>query len=279
MPVLLNYIDLLAAYFVGTEAYCTGDPTIYSDIVFVSTPISQSDLDGQQLYDYKVQQITAFSVSAKTEIINGFESNALGSPHGYDSAAEDQLNLIGAVASSSTMNYSTRPETQGTQLVDIGGTTIGTDLTGFLNNATMYNAEVKIDGISEYLSVAGQDAQTIDQLIALLNIDFGVNATVLLSGGNILITSSSYGSTSTVNIIDANLFNQITGYVSVQSTVAGVDWTSVVMKEYKTHTNAQLLQVLNDGKDVKLNILQKFNVKKAQVLAAVDTTAVDAIVW
>lgn len=50
-------------------------------------------------------------------------------------------------------------------------------------------------------------------------------------------------------------------------------------KEYKQHTHAQLLTVINDGKDIKLGILQNFNTKKGQILAAADKAAVDTITW
>jgi len=75
------------------------------------------------------------------------------------------------------------------------------------------------------------------------------------------------------------LFNSFTGYVAINTAVVGTSALATTPKEYKIHTNAELLTVINDGKDVKLTILQKFNVKKAQVLACVDEAAVDAITW
>lgn len=54
---------------------------------------------------------------------------------------------------------------------------------------------------------------------------------------------------------------------------------SVSAKVYRAHTNAQLVTVVQSGRDVKLDILQTFNTKKGQVEAAVDQAAVDAITW
>jgi len=75
------------------------------------------------------------------------------------------------------------------------------------------------------------------------------------------------------------LFSSITGYVAIGDASVGVTAAGTSEKIYKLHTNTELLVVINDGKDVKLTVLQKFNVKKAQVLAAADEAAVDAITW
>lgn len=280
MAITLNYMDLIAGYFPDTEAHTIGDPGIYTDIVFDTPAIQQADLDAFYLVEAKTQKILEFSEFAREDVVNGFDSSALGYPHRYDSDPEDQLNLIGAVASNSDMSFSCKASTPGKQEVDLGNTiTVGTMATGFANTTTTYNAEVVIDGTSEYFSVAGQNAQTYDDLIAAMNTDFNTKATVSLNAGNLVITSNSYGVTSSINIVDANLFNQLSQYVGIGAADDGMDASSVALKEYKFHTQAQLLQVLSDGKTIKLDILQKFNVKKAQIMAAPDIAAIDAIVW
>ena len=70
----------------------------------------------------------------------------------------------------------------------------------------------------------------------------------------------------------------ITGYVGVNAAVDGLD-PSEATKDYRWHTHAQLITVNQDGANVKLTVLQKFNVKKQQILNAADITAVDAITW
>lgn len=52
-----------------------------------------------------------------------------------------------------------------------------------------------------------------------------------------------------------------------------------LQKSYETHTHEQLLQVLNDGKLVKLNILQKFFIKKSYILSLTNKEDVDAVTW
>lgn len=56
----------------------------------------------------KSDKIQYLSLRAKNLIESGFPSSALGSVNYYDSAIEDQINLIGAVTSNVDLYYSTR---------------------------------------------------------------------------------------------------------------------------------------------------------------------------
>ena len=67
-----NYIKLIGDYYPEAEAYCVGSPTVYSNIVWETTAISQAVLDGVQLIDYKTQKIVGFGGTATAEIIDGF---------------------------------------------------------------------------------------------------------------------------------------------------------------------------------------------------------------
>ena len=164
---MIDYIETLATFHsnVGVSA---ADACDYNTINWQgNTPIAKTTLEGEWLDIYKAEYIEAMSQQARADIVDGFQSLALGgSPGGYwyDSEEEDQLNLIGSASAGDDMNYSCR-DTQ-------GGT-----------------------------------------------------------------------------------------------------------KTYRLHTHEQLLQVVRDGRDVKLGILQTFNTKKAAVLAAADKDAVDAITW
>ena len=275
-----NYIDLVGEYYPDSQVTSTGDPSVYNNLVWITTAISQEDLDLVYLSDYKANKIIEFSELAREDIVNGFDSSALGSPHLYASEPEDQLNLIGSVSSGVTMPYSCRAYTSGYQVVDVGGAKIGTDSTGFSNDTTQYSLEVQVDGSSSYLAIQGSDAQTFDSLITQMNLDadFSALATAAINNGNIEITSNSFGSSSTVNIVIGSLVSSLTGYVRVQTAVDGIDGIDNT-KVFETHTNAQLMTVLNDGAVVKLTVLQKFNTKKEQILNAVDVAAVDAITW
>jgi hypothetical protein len=277
----INYLAVLGDYFPGAEAYATGDPLVYNNLIWTTTPVAQADLDAAYFTMYKTNKIITFSENARADIVAGFASPALGYQHWYDAESEDQLNLIGAVATASDMYYSSRPYSKPYQIIDMGGLATGTRVTGLLNNTTVYNAEIKINGVSSYISVSGVDAQTYDTLISQVNADLALNSTATMSieNGNLVLYGDGHGSTFTVEIIDASFGASMPDFVAVLSPVPGTDGKDNLLKEYKLHTHANLLEVINDGKDVKLFILQKFAVKKAQIMAAANIAAIDAIVW
>ena len=172
--MVINYLEILGEYFPGSEAYTTGAATDYSTLEWITTPIAQADLDAKALYDYIVRKIIDFSLLAKGEIIAGFESTALGTPHWYDSETEDQLNLIGAVTTGVTMPYSCRASSSGMQEINFGGLRSGTDPTGFADSNTTHNSEIVVDGISTYVSITGSEAQTFDQFLIQIQLDLNL---------------------------------------------------------------------------------------------------------
>lgn len=162
---MTNYVEIIGEYYPGVLVY-SNDPYDYNAIEWgTEQPIAIEVLDDLELDQYKDEHIASMSAQAEADIVKGFYSTALGSPgYWYDSAHEDQLNLIGSTTAGDDMNYSCRDVQNGP-------------------------------------------------------------------------------------------------------------------KTYRLHTHAQLEQVVRDGRDVKLDILQIFNTKKTQILAATTKTAVDAIVW
>lgn len=277
---MTNYIEILGEYFPDTQAYVVGDPTAYANVVWVTAQVPQADIDAANLTKCKTEAIMLFSEYARDEIVSGFFSSALGYPHEYDSEPEDQLNLIGAAATEGDVYFSCRPSTQGYQVVNVGGMITGGMSTGFANSGTTYNCEIQVDGVSTYISAPGQDIQTYATFVAYLNADadFMALATASLDAGNIKITSKLYGASSAIYIADIDLFSTLTNYVGLNAAVGGKSAADGV-KEFKNHAHMQLLQVLNDGKDIKLTVLQKYAVKKAQILAATTCEAVALIVW
>jgi len=121
------------------------------------------DMPPPSLDSVKASKSTEINAACASSIVGGFTSSALGAPHTYDSALEDQLNLIGAVGLGIDMPY---------RCADAAG-----------------------------------------------------------------------------------------------------------VKEFRLHTAAQLKQVAADGARVKLTALEKAAALKAQVQAAVDAAAVEAVVW
>lgn len=128
---------------------------------------------------------------------------------------------------------SNTPATAGQQTVNVGGTITGPTSTGLTNTATVYTATVTVNGTPIAVAVTGSTAQTYTALLAQLNADLGVSATASLVGGNIRITSSTTGVSSTVLISADTLFSVLTTYVGINAAVPG---TNAVLL-YKTTVN------------------------------------------
>jgi len=104
----LNYLEALSEYFPGVEAYCTGDATDYTSLVFTKGSVTQADMDAAMLQGIKVAKIIEMSQACEAAIVNGFVSSALGVPKVYDSDRDSQMNLIGVAAMNSDYYYSVR---------------------------------------------------------------------------------------------------------------------------------------------------------------------------
>lgn len=114
--------------------------------------------------------------------------------------------------------------TAGRQTASFGGNiTGGSQASGLANNTTTYTATIVVDGVSRPISIVGSAAQTITTLISEINTDLGASATAALAGGNIVVTSATTGSTSTVAITAGTLFPTLTGFNSVLAAVNGVN--------------------------------------------------------
>lgn len=94
--------------------------------------------------------------------------------------------------------------------------TAGTDATGLANDTTTYTATVNVDGTDNAVSIVGNAAQTFDALVTELNVDL-TGATAAIVGTDIVITSASTGTSSSISITDVNLFSSLNGYVSIEA--------------------------------------------------------------
>ena len=73
-----NYIQLLAKYYPGTQASTVGDPSIYTNIVWTSTSISQAELDAQYITYLKRVQHDAINDYRSVKIAAGYtDSNTI----------------------------------------------------------------------------------------------------------------------------------------------------------------------------------------------------------
>jgi len=98
----------------------------------------------------------------------------------------------------------------------------GSEATG-LNTCASYTLDVEVDfGATQNLVLAGTNLTTINGIIDEINLVL-VGATASISGGKVRITSDTTGNTSLVEIISDGVFSCVTGFVSVDALVIGVN--------------------------------------------------------
>jgi hypothetical protein len=101
------------------------------------------------------------------------------------------------------------------QVIDIGGLATGATATGLTNDATVYTANITLDGTLKVVSIIGSDAQTITALLSEINTDLSTSGVAELYNGNIRISSNYHGIESSLSISDIDLFSNISGFISI----------------------------------------------------------------
>ena len=118
---MVTYPELIKNYYGITVA--ATDPMDYTTIVWETeetfeitengekrtitktvpiTPIPEADI----LSSYKDELIDDLDRETNEQILAGFDSSALGTPHHYDALIENQINIIGAVLVGTELYYS-----------------------------------------------------------------------------------------------------------------------------------------------------------------------------
>ena len=111
--------------------------------------------------------------------------------------------------------------TAGTQQVSFGVSKAGGDATGLTNDETVYDASIVVDGGgAQLINIVGEEAQTSATLIVQINQDL-TGASIALAGGNLVVTSDTTGTSSTIAITDTDLFSTLTNFTAVDAAVAG----------------------------------------------------------
>ena len=112
--------------------------------------------------------------------------------------------------------------TAGIATINVGGAQTLTSSTGLANKVRAYSAQFVVDGsITKSVKVVGSATQTYTTLLAALNAALIGAAVATLVGGNIVVTSATVGSTSSVSVYDTGLIAGLTGHAGVVA-VAGV---------------------------------------------------------
>jgi phage tail sheath protein FI len=109
----------------------------------------------------------------------------------------------------------------GSQIVHYGTGITGTSPTGLTNGAVTYSAQIVVDGLSKTVDIVGSNAQTFADLIVQLNTKLAAPLAVLDANGDIVITSATTGSNSSILVIDSNLFTSVLGYTSLRLANSG----------------------------------------------------------
>ena len=153
---------------------------------------------------------------------------------GGNKTGASATNLVTDTAGFDTVTFTAPPvgggatglavDTSGYQVVDTGGGHVGGDATGLTNDGTDYTADVVIDSVTYPVSAIGSANQTYTLLLGTINAAIGANGLAAIVSGNIRVTSSSTGISSTVAITDTganHLFASLTGFVAIDAAVDG----------------------------------------------------------
>lgn len=175
----------------------------------------------------------AYTVRANVNLDTNFADIQATWTNDIDTASSILENLVNQWIAQYNVNNNlspSSPSTPASQTVNYGGTlTNATNITAA--PSTNYTATVTIDTVAHPLSIV-IDGLTIAQLITAINSALGVYGTATLVAGNIVITSATVGTSSTVSIADGGvnpLFGTIAGFVQFDTSVSGTNGYAVTI--------------------------------------------------
>jgi hypothetical protein len=116
----------------------------------------------------------------------------------------------------------------GYQTVTFTAAIVGTNATGLANDTTTYTTTITINGTAIPITVTGSAAQTFTTLISSINTQLGAAGAVTISGSNLVVTSATTGSASTVLVVTGTLFPALTGFSQINAAVQGTGNTTPV---------------------------------------------------
>lgn len=213
----------------------------------VNTLIVWDDLSaGDQ--DLLTKTITGFGgVTPMVDPVAGHQAAKFGAAVGSDATGLSPTSA--ATAGTSTATYSA-PLTTGSA-------------SGMTANRK-YSAIVTVDGVLKSVNFLGSDAATVADVLTQVNIDLGASAVATLTGGNIVVTSATTGTSSSVSIQDSGfLFSTLPGFKSF-SAVDG-----------KAATN-YLATITVDGVDKAISIQGSAAQTITTLIAEINTDLADA---
>lgn len=190
-----------------------------------------------QTYADLETQLNGQLLGGTLRIFNGnLEVESDSTVAGTSSVAIADVSLLAALYAGFATGSPATTATQTAPTIDPATGAAGSPLsytnpTGLANDATVYSANVTIDGIPRTIQITGSAAQTFDALITEINADLTTplaGSASITEDGSLVITSSSTGAFSTVVISDVDLFSSITGFVGLATPVAGLPGDSAL---------------------------------------------------
>lgn len=175
----------------------------------------------------------AYTVRANVNLDTNFADIQATWSNDIDVASSILENLVNQwIAQYNTNNQlsPSSPSTPALQTINYGGTlTLPTTIVATL--ATAYTATITIDTVAHPLSIV-INGMTVSQLLVAINSALGVFGTASLVSGDIVVTSSTVGSSSTVSIVDTgsdHLFDSIAGFVQFNTAIVGTNGYAVTI--------------------------------------------------
>ncbi len=243
------FANLPAFVSLGTKNQTAGakstglanDSTNYDFVVDVDSVTQTITVQGQnaQTYTTLVTQVNAQLTGAVISINSAGDIEVVSSLSDVDVSAIAILGT-GSPAIRLFENVSTVVGAGSPASVVLGPPTFDTPTVGLTNpsgltGATVYTATFTVDGTPRAVQVLGSTALTFGTLIDQIHIDMnggvvagsppGRSATVTLVSGNLVVTSGTTGTTSTIALTDGSgstaLFATLNGFVSFGTASAG----------------------------------------------------------
>lgn len=140
------------------------------------------------------------------------------------SAAEDDVTPQSKIIYNVYIAEVTSPATPASVRVSFSAAKTSADLTGLINDPTTFSGVVNVNGNPNAISVAGQDAQTISDLIDEINLLL-TGAIVFFDETNdeIVFETTAEGVGNTISITDTDLFSSLSDFDSISTPIAGSD--------------------------------------------------------
>jgi len=192
-----------------------------------------SDTQGTQVVSLDPNIYGITSDSDLTGLVNNFIQQFTAAGGGSPLTAEtftlsqvyaNNQSLLSVTVNGIPAAINTEPSTTTFTLVGV----VADDIVVATITSPTYSAKITVDGVEHTVAFYGSVAQNFSQLIARINDDI-VGAIITLNGNEILVTSDTTGSTSTIDIdestipVEFKLFFNLINYTSIPDATDGID--------------------------------------------------------